>query len=80
MVIHTSNRTKLCMRSPTDVRNWLQGADDFAITFIAVSSQQEQQANRYISGVKLCDLERLDGCQTATDMCGMLGTTAPRDN
>ena len=49
MVTHTANRHTLCTRSPTDVRNWLQGADDFAVTYIAVSSQQEQQANRCIS-------------------------------
>ena len=34
--------------SPTDVRNWITHADDFAVAYIALTSQLYQQANRYI--------------------------------
>ncbi len=34
--------------SPTDVRNWITHADDFAVAYIALTPQLFQQANRYV--------------------------------
>ena len=34
--------------SPTDVRNWITHADDFAVAYIALTSQLYQLANRYV--------------------------------
>jgi hypothetical protein len=36
----------LCACSPTDIGNFLSGADDYAITYVGVDPQQYQQANR----------------------------------
>ena len=43
---HTLTLAVLC--SPTDVRNWITHADDFAIAYIALTPQLYQLANRSV--------------------------------